>query len=292
MKILVFGGTRFFGIHLVENLLEAGHEVTIATRGLSSDRFGDRVERLRVDRNNADDLDGIFRKEHYDCIFDNICYSSMDIKRLLEVAKCERYVYTSTMSVYPLESFALNLKEEDFEPSDYGLRWLEREAASYDEIKRQAECALFKQYGNWNAAAVRFPFVIGENDYTKRLLFYVEHVIGQSPMYIDNLTAQMSFIQAQEAAKFLAWLIPSKQQGIFNAANRETVTIQWILDYIQKKTGKSAVLSEKGETAPYNGIPAYSINTERAEKAGYHFGKLHDILEPLLDYYIRMCLKA
>lgn len=33
MKILVMGGTRYFGIHMVNKLLEQGHEVTIATRG-------------------------------------------------------------------------------------------------------------------------------------------------------------------------------------------------------------------------------------------------------------------
>ena len=31
MKILVIGGTRYFGIHMVNKLLEQGHEVTIAT---------------------------------------------------------------------------------------------------------------------------------------------------------------------------------------------------------------------------------------------------------------------
>ena len=33
MKILVIGGTRYFGIHMVNKLLEQGHAVTIATRG-------------------------------------------------------------------------------------------------------------------------------------------------------------------------------------------------------------------------------------------------------------------
>ena len=33
MRILVIGGTRYFGIHMVNKLLEQGHEVTIATRG-------------------------------------------------------------------------------------------------------------------------------------------------------------------------------------------------------------------------------------------------------------------
>ena len=41
MKILVLGGTRFFGIHMVNDLIEKGHEVTLATRGITPDYFED-----------------------------------------------------------------------------------------------------------------------------------------------------------------------------------------------------------------------------------------------------------
>lgn len=47
MNILVIGGTRFFGIHMVNELLTAGHDVTIATRGKVSDSFGDKVDNGR-----------------------------------------------------------------------------------------------------------------------------------------------------------------------------------------------------------------------------------------------------
>ena len=47
MNILVSGGTRFFGIHMVNELLTAGHDVTIATRGKASDSFGDKVDNGR-----------------------------------------------------------------------------------------------------------------------------------------------------------------------------------------------------------------------------------------------------
>lgn len=46
MQILVIGGTRFFGIHMVNELLKLGHDVTIATRGKSSDGYGDNVQRI------------------------------------------------------------------------------------------------------------------------------------------------------------------------------------------------------------------------------------------------------
>lgn len=46
MKILVLGGTRFFGIHMVNELLSKGHDITIATRGKVSDGYGSKVKRV------------------------------------------------------------------------------------------------------------------------------------------------------------------------------------------------------------------------------------------------------
>ncbi|WP_390847846.1 hypothetical protein [Bacillus litorisediminis] len=46
MMHLYLGGTQFFGKLLVHKLLEKGINVTIATRGLADDPFGDKVNRL------------------------------------------------------------------------------------------------------------------------------------------------------------------------------------------------------------------------------------------------------
>lgn len=56
MKILVIGGTRYFGIHMVNKLLEQGHEVTIATRGKTPDSYGDKVERIKHNFRQLDAL--------------------------------------------------------------------------------------------------------------------------------------------------------------------------------------------------------------------------------------------
>ena len=39
-----------FGIHMVNELLTAGYDVTIATRGKASDSFGDKVKRIFLER--------------------------------------------------------------------------------------------------------------------------------------------------------------------------------------------------------------------------------------------------
>ena len=81
----------------------------------------------------------------------------------------------------------INTVEADFDGIENELIWCDRKAFPYEQIKRQAECALWQQYPEKNWIAVRYPFAIGKDDYTKRLLFYVEHAMKSIPMNIDNV---------------------------------------------------------------------------------------------------------
>ncbi len=285
MNILVMGGTRFFGIHLVKSLLEEGHQVTIASRGKTGDSYGDRVKRIIVDRSNPEAMGEAFRGRKFDVICDNIAYCSLDVKNLLNQVTCDRYLLTSSVSVYP--ELMLDVKEEDFDPLTYPLIWCTREEYPYDEVKRQAECALFQKYREISAAAVRFPYVIGEDDYTNRLFFYVEHILRDIPMYIDNLEAQTGFIHSLEAGSFLARLAMGGLTGPVNASSRNTITLSEIIHYVEEKTGKRAILTDTGEPGPYNSEnTAFSLNTDKAERFGFRFGKLDAWIYKLLDIYI------
>ena len=81
MNILVIGGTRFFGIHMVNELLAAGHEVTIATRGLASDSFDDRVKRIVLDHSKPESVRQALAGIHFDVVIDKIAYCSNNIFR-------------------------------------------------------------------------------------------------------------------------------------------------------------------------------------------------------------------
>jgi len=50
MDLLILGGTRFLGRHLVEAALERGHRVTLFNRGVSGPELFPDVERLVGDR--------------------------------------------------------------------------------------------------------------------------------------------------------------------------------------------------------------------------------------------------
>lgn len=284
MDILVIGGTRFFGIPMVEELLNAGHHVTIATRGLSADSFGSSVQRIILDRTDAQSVRDALSGRHFDIIIDKLAYCSNDIKSVMDAADFDQYIQMSTTAVY--EPKHINTVESDFDALSKELIWCGRPDFPYAEIKRQAECALWQKYPDRNWIAVRYPFVIGKDDYTKRLLFYVEHVMKSIPMFIDNPDCQMGFIRSDEAGKFLAFLAGKDFRGAVNGASEGTVSVREILDYVEQKTGKKAIIEVSGDPAPYNGESEYSINTDKAAALGFRFSRLRDWIYDLLDYYI------
>ena len=286
MKILVLGGTQFFGVPMVKELIAMGHEVTVATRGRRKDSFGESVNRVAVNRVDADAMKEAFAGMHFDVVIDKLGFCSNDVKILMDAVDADKYIHMSSTAVY--EGFTMDTKEEDFDPAKKELLWIGRRDGSYEEIKRQAECALAQAYADKKWAAVRYPFVIGKHDYTMRLFFYVEHVMNEKPMFIDNIDAQMGLIGEEEGGKFLAYLAEQDVTGPINGCNGGTISMAEVIAYVEEKTGKKAVLADDGEPAPYNGMPDYAINTDKAAACGFAFSPLKDWIYDLVDFYIDM----
>lgn len=286
MNILVLGGTRFFGIHMVNELLAGGHEVTIATRGNAKDSYDDHVNRIILDRTNIDSMRKALSGLHFDVAIDKIAYSSNDIQTAMETIDCDKYLYTSSAAIY--EPKHMDIRETDFGGTVGNLVWCDRADFPYAEAKRQAEYALWQEYRDRSWTAVRYPFVIGADDYTKRLLFYVEHAVKSIPMNIDNVDCQMAYIRSDEAGKFMAFLADKGFSGAINGCSAGTISLREVLSYIEKRTGKQAIIDSSAENAPYNGESEYSINTDAAQSLGFSFSNLTDWIFDLLDHYIAM----
>lgn len=285
MKILVLGGTRFFGVHLVTSLLRQGHEITVATRQNADDCFGNQVSRIKVDRTDPIAVKAAFQERKFDVVYDQTAYCSDDVKYALDALHCGNYILMSSTAVYAPKT--ADTKEADFDGSSGILRRGARADFPYDEGKRQAERALRQMYPDRKHIAVRYPFVIGTDDYTQRLRFYVEHTMHAVPMRIDNLNAQMGFIRSDEAGEFLAFLASADFIGAVNGSAHGTISLNEILRYIEAQTGTEARLSDDGDAAPYNGECDYSISTERAEALGFTFSNLKDWIFDLLDDIIK-----
>ena len=285
MKILVLGGTRFFGIPMVKRLVEDGHELTIATRGRAVDPFGDKVERVTLERTDPENMKQVLAGKHFDVVIDKIAYASNDIKYAMESIDCDKYIQMSSTAVY--DPKVVNTVEEDFDGKERPVIWCNRADFPYAEIKRQAEFALWQEYSDRKWIAVRYPVVLGRDDYTARLKFYVDHVKNKLPMKIDNLDYQMSYIRSDEAGLFLAYLVDKDFEGAINGCSDGTISLREIIDYLEEKTGNKAVLSDDGDDAPYNGDPEFSINTDKAKALGFKFTEIHDWIYELLDFYLQ-----
>lgn len=286
-KILILGGTRFFGKRLVERLLQdSANDVTILTRGETSDSFEDLVHRIHADRFQPNELVQAVGDTLWDVVFDNICYSpdEADQARRIFDGKTKRYILTSSLSVYDFSEEALT--EEIFDPETYSIRYGGRNDFTYQEGKRLAE-AVFMQQATIPVAAVRFPIVLGIDDYTRRLHFHIEHVRNELPIGVPNPEAQISFIRSDEAADFLYWLgCCSTATGSFNACSDGTVRIKDILTIIEEETGKQAIIQSQTadeHMSPFGIEQSWFMNTTKAQSAGYKFLNLNVWLPELIN---------
>ncbi len=285
MKILVVGGTRFFGIPMVNALLKKQHDVTIATRGNSKISFDGEVSQVIFDKTDPESVRAALGNQTFDLIIDKIAYSSNDVKSLLQNACCKKYIQMSSCAVYP-ESH-LNTREEEFTAADYKLNWIDR-TADYQESKRQAERAALEFLNPSDCAFVRYPVVLGQNDYTGRLRFYVEHVANQTPMHIDDLDMSIPFINEKEAGEFIAHLADNFTGGAVNGSSNGCVKISQIIQHAEKITDKKAVIEKSGDAAPFNGLTGdQSYNTEKAAALGWNFSDLDAWLYQLMEWYLK-----
>lgn len=285
MKVLVVGGTRFFGIPMVSRLIKEGHDVTIATRGMTPDAFGNSVKRIKLNIYEPESVARALGEMAYDIVIDKMGYGSADIRNILGNVKCKKFIHMSTAGVYCLNH--MNITEDEFDGSAMHLEWVTRGERDYDTLKRQAEAALCQKYNDIDWVSVRSPFVLGENDYTKRLLFYIEHVLSGKPMFIDNIDEQMSFANGNETGEFLAYLVKCEEiKGAINFCARGTISIRQIIEIVEKKTGKKACLDSEGDVAPFNGVKANSLNVDKAILTGYFISDVNCWIEELIDKII------
>lgn len=282
-NILVIGGTRFFGKLLVQRLLRAGHRVTIATRGYAPDPFGNRIARVRVDRRNESAMRTAFHDARFDVVHDQMCYSPLDAAISARVfgGKVGRYVMTSTIDVYralPAQNapFDEDMLQILAQPIDAAYPWHDPALANdcYVAGKIQAEAYLLRD-GSLPLASVRLAHVLGgPDDHTGRLAHYVDLVRARTPLRYTSARARTSFIEAQEAANFLAWAVAQDFLGAVNAADDGALSAYELHARVGQALDEPARVrkagaDEKGPFSPFDLAAPLVLDTARAKALGY-----------------------
>lgn len=289
-NILVLGGTQFFGKQLVEKLLADGKSVTIATRGLAADPFGNRVNRLIIDREDDETVFAAFKDGEWDVVYDQTCLSPKELRATTEAlkGKVKKYVFTSSQAVY---EYGTNHKEEDFDPNTFTFSFKGRREylgyEGYQEAKRASEALLFNGQP-FEVVSVRFPIVVGKDDYTERIKFHVEKVMREEEIGARNFDIRFSFISSDEAADFLYKMGESNFTGSINPGSRGDISLMELIQIIESHVSKKAVITTevtKENASPFGLEGSWSINTEKAENLGFIFSELNGLLNDLIQFY-------
>ena len=287
-NVLVLGGTKLMGIRLVEKLIERGALVTIATRGNRADSFGDRVQRVIIDRNVEQSIIDVLKGQKYDVIFDNSAYTPLNVRYALTHIQCNRYILVSTAGIY--ENHIRFRTEDMVDP--YHVTYNTENNLSHETGKRYAECVLCQEFGTQNSAIVRVPAVLDEEKFqdgqnTDRLFFYVEHIAKNIPFYEHNLDRVCSLIRTSDEADFLIYLATKSCNGVFNISAEGKITLREIIGYIENRTGKKALITEDGDKnpAPFGG---YQLDLTKTKKIGFTPENITDWIYKLLDKYISL----
>jgi len=298
-NILVIGGTRYFGKLLVQRLINAGHQVTIATRGQTSDPFGARIKRIRVDRRNqAAMLRAFAGVDGYDIVYDQMCYSPIDAAIAVRVfaGRVKRYIVASTIEVYrglpgrQLSAFAESDLNVAAQPIDVMYPWHDpaRAVESYVMGKQQAEAYLYRD-GTLPLVTVRIGHVLaGPEDFTGRLAWYVDLVRQRGPLRYSNAAAASSFMSAHAISNFLVWAGAQEFTGPINAGCDGALSafdlfhrVGMVLD---EPVTALPVTSQvrPGELSPFDYPHPFMMDTSRASSMGYDFGHSDEWLDDVI----------
>lgn len=238
MKLLILGGTRFVGRHLVAAALDRGHEVTLFNRGTYSPSLP-AVETIRGDRNkDVDKLQG----RRWDAVVDTCGYLPRAVKAAAEVLtdSVERYVFISSQSAYA--DVSVPGVDETFSLAGLTDAQLDRAyeidtsgqpsyGALYGGLKALCEQAAEQAMPN-RVLTVRPGLIVGPYDYTDRFTYWVVRVArGGEVLAPGRPERPVQFIDARDLAEWIVNMVERSATGVYNA-NRppNTVTMEDVLD--------------------------------------------------------------
>jgi nucleoside-diphosphate-sugar epimerase len=285
MKILVIGGTRFFGKRFVSDCIKKNYDVTVLTRGQTADPFENKIKRLKADRTKKDQFSEAVSGKSYDVVLDQTCMTASDAQIAIECLKenTKHFVMTSTLSVYPQKA---NLKENDVDTVNYKAQPATNPAEVYSQGKQAAEQQYLTQK-YFSVSIARIPMILGPDDYTKRLFKHVDHIKSGKELFFPNLDAKFSYLSSQDAANALMWLSENKKLGVYNFSSPDQWTLHHLIKEIEHITEKKMVLATAANDqnfSPFGIDNDYYMNVNKAESEGFKVPVLNAWMPDLIRH--------
>ena len=301
MRILIIGGTRFLGRHLVEAALARRHEVTLFNRGKSNPDLFPQLETILGDREK--DLDRL-KGQKWDTVIDVAGYLPRIVRLSAEVLEpnVSRYVFISSLSVYA------NFRKIGIDES-YPVGKIEGESVeeitgeTYGPLKALCEKAVREIYVE-RALIVRPGLIVGPHDPTDRFTYWPVRVArGGDVLAPQKPEAGTQIIDVRDLSDFILKLIEENASGVYNATGpAHELTMGNLLEVSKQASGSDADFKwasveflNQSKVEAWSDMPAWIPDDEeglgfariaisKALQAGLKFRPLEETVRDTLEW--------
>lgn len=316
MKLLVLGGTRFVGRHLVTACLARNHEVTLFNRGTHPSATPAGVETIYGDRNN--DLAKL-QGRRWDAVVDSSGYLPGSVRASGEILShsVNAYVFISSISVYadvsvvgidesaPLATLTSEQLDQANEIDSSGQTSALTYGKMYGGLKALCEQAAEEVFPN-RVLIIRPGLIVGPHDYTDRFTYWVERIArGGQVLAPGRPDRYVQFVDVRDLAEWTVRMIERKETGVYNGGGLpNTLTMEGVLEECKTVSNSDAsftwvndnfLIDEKvvSWTAmplwlPEEGAPHLKglmfINCSKAVDAGLSFRDLNSTIRDVLTW--------
>ena len=219
MRILVVGGTRFVGRHIVEAALAAEHDVTLLHRGVGPDDLFPEAEHLHADRNG--DL-SLLTRRRFDATVDVTAYLPRQVRSLADALDGGggRYLVISSTSVYAAPAGpGFDESSATVEPAGPDVDVVTSE--TYGPLKVSVERLARELFGH-RATVVRPTYVVGPWDHTRRFTSWVQRIArGGEVLGPGDPDDPIQVIDGRDLGSFCLRLVEDDVAGTFHAVSPE-----------------------------------------------------------------------
>ncbi|GAB4467752.1 MAG: SDR family oxidoreductase [Anaerolineae bacterium] len=301
MKLLVLGGTRFVGRHLVETAQARGHEITLFNRGMTNRELFPEIERLIGDRDGGLD---VLRGRTWDAVIDTCGYVPRLVRASAELLAetVGRYVFISTISVY----------------ADFTHPGLTEEASLATLADETVEQITDETYGGLKALCeqaaesvlpgrvlvIRPGLIVGPYDPTDRFTYWPWRIAQGGEVLAPGTPANRTqFIDARDLVGWILEMVERQAVGTFNATGPDyPLTLGDLFEACRRVSGSDAVLTwcsqeflAANEVAPWVDLPLYlpetdehiglkTVDVSRALAQGLRFRPLDETIRDTLAW--------
>jgi 2'-hydroxyisoflavone reductase len=298
MKLLVLGGTKFLGRHVVDAGLARGDEVTIFTRGQTNPDLYPGVEHLVGDRDGK--LDALAGRS-WDGVVDTSGYVPRVVRQSAELLRdaVGRYVFVSSVSAYSDPSIPLT---ETSPLATLENPLTEEVETAYGALKAACEHVVDEVLGD-RATSVRAGLIVGPYDPTERFTYWPRRIAeGGEVLAPGDPDAPVQFIDARDLARLLIELAERGPGGPLNATGPgERLTMRELLERIRDGLGAECTFTWiddetllAAEVGPWMELPLWLPGNEysgmlqadiaRALAAGLTFTPVEDTARDTLAW--------